>query len=152
MTCRHGPGDTSCSSHPYNVQQREAEYATERAKDKEKADRKVQEELYAKTPDSEKYEIVDVMRVGTHLVMKVLYPNCSKCSYEGNKVMVFLDVTEAQVLKWKVIDPHFREGKLDITVIGSKVSVKDAPGPAARFPASKEGWADACAYAQGKVK
>jgi hypothetical protein len=75
--------------------------------------------------------------------MKVLYPNCSKCAYEGNKVMVFLNVNEVDVLRWRKIDPHFRDPK-------TSRSSKEAPPPAARFPASKEGWADALAYANSK--
>lgn len=95
------------------------------------------------TPDADKYSIEDVVKVGNHLVMKVRYPNCSSCSYEGNKVMVFLNVKELDALKWKHIDPHFRDPKL------KNVSTH-APSPAARFPASAEGWADAIAYAHLK--
>lgn len=96
------------------------------------------------TPDAEKFEIEEVERVGEHLVLKVRYPNCRKCAYEGNKVMVFLGVSEGQALKWKKIDPHFRDPS-------RPVSAREAPAPAARFPASKEGWADALVYARGKV-
>ena len=76
--------------------------------------------------------------MGAHLVMKVKYPNCALCAYEGQKVMVFLNVTEAQVLKWRRIDPHFR---------ATKALPQEAPSPAARFPASQEGWRDALDYA-----
>lgn len=107
--------------------------------------KKEQEELYARTPDMDKYEIEDFARVGRHVVLKVRYPNCSKCSYEGNKVMVFLNVSEAEMLRWRRIDPHFRDPKLECP----KTS---APSPAARFPASAEGWGDALSYAQGKLK
>jgi len=95
------------------------------------------------TPDAEKYQVEDVLRVGNHLVMKVLYPNCTKCSYEGNKVMVFLNVSEKEVLKWRKIDPHFRDPK-------TQLNPRDAPGPAARFPANPEGWNDAIEYAKSK--
>lgn len=118
MVCRHQPGDPNCSS-------------TRRA--------------YASTPvtpDSRNYEIEEVERIGLHLVMKVRYPNCSQCSYEGNKVMVFLNVSEKDVLRWREIDPHFRDNE---TSFPGK-----APSPAARFPPSKEGWADAVSYARGK--
>jgi hypothetical protein len=98
------------------------------------------------TPDASNYEIVDVQRVENHLVMKVLYPNCRLCAYEGNKVMVFLDVTEAQVLRWKKIDPHFRANSL---VSNRSPS---APSPAARFPATPEGWRDALDYAIKKAR
>ncbi len=35
------------------------------------------------TPSPTNYEIVEVIRVGAHLVIKILYPNCRACSYEG---------------------------------------------------------------------
>ena len=118
MTCRHGPGDRNCTTQfPRGYSEPEP-----------------------KTPDASNYSIEDFERVGTHLVLKVKYPNCAKCSYEGNKVMVFLNVTELQVLRWKKIDPQF----------GGKRSDREAPSPSARFPASPEGWVDALAYARGK--
>ena len=123
MTCRHASGDPNC----YSTQ---ARYAAEAA---------------AATPDSEKFEIEDARRVGEHLVLKVRYPNCSKCSYEGMKVMVFLNVAETQALRWKKIDPHFRK-----LPNGAVQKATEATSPAARFPASTEGWADALAYAESK--
>ena len=69
------------------------------------------------------------------MVLKVKYPSCKNCSYEGIKVMVFLDTTALDALRWKRIDPHFKD---------------KAPSPAARFPASDEGWNDALAYAANK--
>ncbi len=96
MTCHHAANDPNCSSN-------QRHYDTSREL----------ETLKAKiaTPDSEKFEIVQVEQVGKHLVLKVLYPNCSKCSYEGHKVMVFLNTSPADALLWKVIDPHFRDDK-----------------------------------------
>ncbi len=136
MTCRHERGDRRCSSHPDNVARRQAEYQAEKER---------QADLAARTPDKARYEIEDSERVGPHLVLKVRYPNCTKCSFEGQKVMVFLDVTEAQVLRWKEIDPHFRDPT-------KQPARHEAPSPAARFPASPEGWQDALAYAFGKMK
>ncbi len=99
--------------------------------------------IKAQTPDATKYQIIDVARVGQHLVLKVLYPNCSKCSYEGNKILVFLNVTEKDVIFWKEIDPHFRPP-------GKTSARHQAPSPAARFPASPNGWADAMEYAKSR--
>lgn len=93
------------------------------------------------TPDSSKFEIQDVEEVGKILVMKVRYPNCGNCSYEGNKILVFENVALKQVLKWRKIDPHFRA----TTTLNN-----EAPSPIARFPGSKEGWKDALAYALTK--
>lgn len=119
MTCRHSAGDPACSSN-------RSYYEPE-----------------PKKPDADKYSIEDVERVGSHLVMKVKYPNCYSCSYEGTKVMVFLNVSELEALRWKRIDPHFSDPKY-------KRSPTAAPSPAARFPASEQGWSDALAYAKSR--
>jgi hypothetical protein len=140
VTCRHASGDPACSSTPGGW--RASEIARENAEYEVK--RRLEEIEKARTPDSEKYEIVDVARVDKHLVMKVRYPNCAKCSFEGDKVMVFLNVTEADVLRWRRIDPHFRDPK-------AKTAAREAPSPAARFPARPDGWTDALSYARGKV-
>lgn len=124
MTCHHRAGDPACSS---TRSAQDAAYERGRA---------------SATPDAENYEIEEAEPVGHHLVLKVRYPNCAKCSYEGVKILVFLNTTAAQALKWKRIDPHFREAKAVTT---------EAPGPAARFPASKEGWQDALTYARLKL-
>lgn len=118
MTCRHAAGDPNCSS--YKPKPRRSK----------------------SSPDADRYEVVNVTRVGPHLVLRVQYPNCANCAYEGAKVMVFLNVTEAAVLRWKRIDPHFR---------GGTSTASEAPSPAARFPASKEGWQDALNFAQSKA-
>lgn len=136
MTCHHQPGDPSCSSHPSNVEARRYEYEQERAREAEVA---------ARTPDKTQYEIEEFERVGAHVVMKVRYPNCVKCAFEGSKVMVFFNISEAQMLRWKEIDPHFRDPQ-------RQPARHEAPSPAARFPASPEGWRDALAYANTKTQ
>lgn len=134
MTCRHSDGDISCSSHPSNVEARQYSFEEEKRKKLIKD---------GTTPDSSNYEILDIVQVGAHLVMKVLYPNCVKCAYEGVKIMVILNTSPLDALKWKKIDPHFRQPP-------STKSIKEAPPPAARFPNSKDGWEDAMIYAEGK--
>lgn len=121
MTCRHAPGDRSCSKYDTYTAPPPA------------------------TPDKKKYSIEDAARVGLHLVLRVKYPNCASCKFEGNKVMVFLNITELDALKWKEIDPHFRDNK-----VRSTLSQNAAPSPAARFPGNEEGWQDALDYAARK--
>lgn len=122
MTCRHQSNDPACSSNQHRY---ESVSAT------------------SDTPDASKYEIEDAVPVGTHLVLKVKYPNCRACSYEGVKVLVYLDVSPVAALQWRKIDPHFADPK-------TPRPARNAPPPAARFPASAEGWADALDYARGK--
>lgn len=128
MTCRHAANDPACSSHPSNVAR----------------SRQLIDDHEGRTsPNPSSYEIERVERVGLHLVLSVRYPNCAKCSYEGIKNLVFLNVTEMQVLRWRRIDPHFRD---------KPAAPGEAPSPAARFPASDEGWNDAIAYATMKSR
>lgn len=137
MTCRHAAGDPNCSSHPYNVQLREDEQYEARVA-----------ELKARTPDPDNFEIEEVEEVNGHLVLKVKYPNlarCNDCSFEGSKLMVFLNCTLKQAIKWTRIDPHFKDAQR-----AEGIGIKWSPSPSARFPASPEGWADAVAFASGK--
>lgn len=142
MTCRHGRGDPECSSHPDNVARQRVE-ALNQEHNRSKAALVTEierlKDMVPPTPDSDNYSIEDVVQVGPHLVMKVRYPNCKKCSFEGDKVMVFVSVSTLDALKWKKIDPHFRDSRA--------VSHRESPSPAARFPASETGWRDALAYA-----
>jgi hypothetical protein len=90
------------------------------------------------TPDAKRFEVEDVEEASGHLVMKVRYPNCAKCSYEGLKVLVFENVRMKDVIRWKTIDPHFRDA--------SPKDWSEAPSPIARFPASDVGWKDALQF------
>ena len=92
------------------------------------------------TPDSRDFDIEDHKQVGQHLVLRVKYPSCAKCSFEGSKVMVFLRCNAGIALRWKEIDPHFRSPSPD-------PDPRKAPSPDARFPATEIGWADAVAWA-----
>jgi hypothetical protein len=99
--------------------------------------RSLESEIASLTPDNSNYEILDAQEVGCNLVVKVKYTGC-KCSYQGVKIMVFLNTKAIGALKWKKLDPHFRDGMI---LEGMNKS------PAARFPATKEGWEDAITYA-----
>ena len=116
MTCRHEIGDPGCSKTKYLPS--------------------------PTTPDAENYTVVKMERVGEHLVLQVNYPNCAECKFEGNKIMVFLCVSELETMNWKRIDPHFRDTQ--------NRSATEAPSPAARFPGNAGGWEDALVYARGK--
>lgn len=145
MTCRHQAGDPNCSSHPNNVSQRAYESAAEDRKRTHAEHERQLKELRGQipaSPDSQNYSIEEVEQVNDHVVLKVKYPNCTRCAYEGNKVMVFLNTSLRDVIRWRRIDPHFRAP--------AQKSVIEAPSPAARFPGSPEGWQDALKYAGQK--
>ncbi len=143
MICRHSRGDPNCGSSGGSSSV-EYVYRDTPCNKKHYPD--------VETPDSKNYDIVQIERVGEHLVLKVLYPNCSKCAFEGNKVMVFINIGELEVIRWKEIDPHFRPSKEGGTqwAKGTLKDVKKAPSPVARFPATEEGWKDAIVYARTK--
>lgn len=147
MICRHSNGDPSCNSGKAELEPTDGRWLGYR-------ERVITQYVESQKPDSKNYDIQQMERVGPHLVLKVLYPNCSKCAYEGNKVMVFLNTTELDVLRWKEIDPHFRPQKVEMDPMNRMERVvkdpKKAPSPAARFPASDEGWKDAIEYAKTK--
>lgn len=123
MVCRHGPGDRDCSKNGGGYR---SDYPT------------------PTTPDASRYEVVEAQHVPetNRLVLKVKYPNCANCAYEGTKVLVYENVSPLDALKWKKIDPHFADPKRH-----SFAYVPEAPSPIARFPASTEGWRAALWFA-----
>lgn len=90
-------------------------------------------EVAALTPDASQFDVEEVFSKNNYLLLKVKYPSCVNCSYEGTKLLLFKDVQPFDPVKWKKIDPHFRSPS-------SVNNPKEAPSPIARFPASKEGW------------
>lgn len=143
MTCRHAPGDPKCSSYPAWKAEQDRVAELERLAAIGKAVEAKENEWLARTPNPEEFEVDEVEEVGPHLVMRVKYSSCEKCSFDSKKVMVFLDTTIKDAIRWRQIDPHFAEkGEADPKV---------APPPRARFPADAEGWADAIAYAESKT-
>lgn len=148
MVCR-------CSS-PAEHAQRAAEQSSRshlaKADRHEKEITKLKGELERarRTPDNTRYEVREAKLVTTggesdrgYIVLRVQFFGCN-CEFSGVKIMVFADTSLEEAIKWKMVDPHFRPAnKID--------EPTRAPPPAARFPATDEGWADAIAYAQRKV-
>ena len=136
MTCRHSPGDPNCSSNQPQYYE-----DTNKVDRLEKKIKELEAALAGQNPDNTRFEIEEIVEVGGNLVAKIKYPNCAKCSYEGNKIMVFAKCSLKDAIKWRVIDPHFKSTP---KVADPKV----APSPIARFPASGKGWDDALKYAE----
>jgi hypothetical protein len=137
-----------CSSHAEHASRAaqsaadSAQHAQERAAAQVRA---ATAELTARTPDPDRFHIEETEEVGAHLVLRVRYPNCVACAYEGLKTLVILNRSLKAAIRWKRIDPHFRDP-------AKQASPYEAPSPSARFPGSKEGWIDAVAYARGKAQ
>lgn len=74
-------------------------------------------------PDPHNFNIEKFEQVGKYAVIRVKYPDCT--NYEGRKILVFESTVE-EVLKQKVLDPHFcDDGHLS---------------PIARFEPTEKGW------------
>ncbi len=143
MTCRHAKGDPNCSSHPDHPDNpNNRRHETQAPSVYSPAAFPMST---SNSPQSEEFQPQRIEIVGPHLVMEVLYPSCARCAYEGKKVMVFLNVTTLQAILWRKMDPHFADPKK-----AARRGPNEAPPPAARFPASKEGWQDAIEYARFK--
>src|SRR5574338_1062701 len=129
MICRHGPNDTNCSGHPTYIDPY----------------RDNSTQFSYNEPDSKNYIIERCETIGNNIILIVKYPDCSKCSYEGRKILVYLNLNIVNIVFWKEIDPHFKDPK-------KKIDKCQAPAPNARFPANEQGWNDALEYARYKCK
>lgn len=76
-------------------------------------------------PDPSNFIIEKYQELNGFLLMLVRYPNCT--NYEGNKILVYKDLTYAQVKKFKTLDPHFSNNK-------------NYASPMARFEPTLIGW------------
>lgn len=119
--------------HADRADRSQQEYLSYEREEKAKLKKQMESMKASMTPDPTNYEILEAEEIGRHLVVKALFPSCVKCSYEGQKVLVYYNTTALEALKWRELDPHFRPSK------EPKIANK-APSPTARFPASPEGW------------
>lgn len=153
MICRHHPGDPACGSTGGGWKAaenaREAERSireSEQKKTKAALDRvaELERRLAAASPDASIFDLEDIRIVNNIAVIKARFPNCAMCVYEGNKVLVYENVSALDVARWRKLDPHFREPGV--------ADAKTAPPPVARFPASPEGWNRAVDFARAISK
>lgn len=136
MTCRHRVGDKACSDYPRRLEEAKRLVAASVDDDA----------LPAKSPDSTNYTVLEAEPVGLHLVMKLQYPNCKQCWFEGTKIMVFANVTLLDALKWRRIDPYFRAPH------DKDLLPTEAPSPIARFEPTDAGWEMARWFAQNLTR
>jgi hypothetical protein len=149
MTCRHKEGDPECTSgnSPDDLRKKATEQYSRRGKTQNTFP-SFSSSTYSTptTPDCEQFDVLDAKEVfGGYLIMKVKYPNCSNCAYEGTKILVFENANLVAALRWKRIDPHFRDAT-------KKSNPNEAPPPIARFPASVGGYEEAIAYAEWRKR
>jgi len=77
-------------------------------------------------PDPSNWKIVKAKEIGNYLILKMNYPDCT--NYEGNKILVFENVTMIDLVNQKAIDPHFFPAN------------KSVKSPVARFEPTDRGW------------
>lgn len=61
----------------------------------------------ANNPNPARYTLKYAEQIGNYLIVKIQYPDCM--NYEGLKIMVYRNVTVEDLLKQKLIDPHFSD-------------------------------------------
>ena len=83
-------------------------------------------------PNPKRFKVLEVASFRGYVACRVHYPDCT--TYGGEKILVYR-LTGTWLYRQKELDPHFLENDRS---------------PIARFPATKDGWADALAYAQMK--
>ncbi len=88
-------------------------------------------------PNPSNYHIKTMMSIGKYMVILINYPDCT--NYEGNKILVYKNVTLEDLNKQGSIDPHFSNNK-------SKHS------PVARFEPTEYGWNLAVSFCKWAVK
>jgi len=75
-------------------------------------------------PNPANFNITIIDEVGSHVVAWINYPDCT--NFEGNKILVFENISQEQVLNAEKIDPHFYQD--------------DSMSPIARFEPTEKGW------------
>jgi len=79
----------------------------------------------AGNPDPSNYVLVKAEELPGYLVVMIKYPDCT--NYEGNKILLFEDLTLVQLVNQKLIDPHF-------------FNSTEFKSPIARFVPTDAGW------------
>jgi len=75
-------------------------------------------------PNPKNYSIMRSKSIGKYLIVEIKYHDCT--NYEGRKIMLY-DCTIDELMRQKIIDPHFCDNKKYLS-------------PIARFEPSKRGW------------
>lgn len=78
-----------------------------------------------RNPDPNNYKIVKHLQFGKFLLIMINYPDCT--NYEGNKILLFDNVSLFELIKQEKIDPHFSNNK-------------KYKSPIARFEPTVYGW------------
>jgi hypothetical protein len=78
-----------------------------------------------RNPDPRNFEILETKRVRNFVIARIKYPNCS--NYEGEKILVFKNITVKYLRSQRIIDPHFTDKPSELPLF-------------ARFQPTQTGW------------
>jgi len=81
--------------------------------------------VYKNNPNPSNYKIFRKKTTGNYMLIAINYPDCK--NYEGNKILLFENISLTQLRKQKLIDPHFSDNN-------------KFHSPIARFEPTKKGW------------
>jgi hypothetical protein len=85
-------------------------------------------------PDPVNFKVLLVKQINNHVVALINYPDC--VNYEGNKICLYLNIKNNDILNTNRLDPHF---------------AKTGISPFARFEPTEKGFEAACLLAE-KIK
>jgi len=94
------------------------------------------EKVEAPNPNPINFRLIEVLQIGRNIVAEIEYPDCN--NFEGIKICVYRNLRKEDLLKIKVIDPHFSKDGISIS-------------PFARFEPTHEGKIHALLLAQRLV-
>lgn len=60
-------------------------------------------------PNPTRFKILKTKQVGHYLIAIINYPDST--NFEGNKILVYRDITDSEFRNLRVIDPHFSNEK-----------------------------------------
>jgi len=80
-------------------------------------------------PNPTNFAIQKMKAIGPYVVVWVKYPDCT--NFNGNKNLVYKNVSISVLNTTKILDPHFTKGDLS---------------PIARFRPGIQGWKNACGF------
>jgi hypothetical protein len=111
---------------------------------------RLEKELKELKADITSFSVEDAEEIPPFLLLKVRYkhPGGVKqkgCTFDGLKILVFENVTLKEAIKWRSIDPHFRDAD-NLSGYPSQ-----APSPVARFPGTDKGWVCARTFVDAAI-
>jgi len=88
-------------------------------------------------PNPNNFNITCARDIGRFIIAMVTYPDCT--NFEGKKILVYENMSQAQLFQAARLDPHFCDNSSCIS-------------PIARFEPTKRGWEMAITFVLGWIE